>query len=270
MATQVAGGKTLPTEIIEQLVSKTDGVPLYVEEMTKSMLESGHLKATNDHYALTGTVASLAIPATLQDSLMARLDRLMTAKGIAQLGAVMGRQFSYELLQAVSGLDEPTLQREVNRLVEVELVYQRGLPPHASYTFKHALIQDAAYESLLRSTRQGYHRRIAEVLEEQFPETAENQPELLAYHYTEAGINEQAVGYWHKAGWKAIQHSAYVEATRYLTTGLDVLRSLPETSGRFLPELDLLSALGPALMATKGYASSEVENVYNRAQELCQ
>ena len=153
MATQVVSRKTLPVEIIEQLVDKTDGGPLYVEEMTKSVLELGVLKEANGHYELSGPISSLSIPVTLQDSLMARLDRLMTAKVVAQLGAVMGRQFSYELLQAVSQLDEATLQRELRRLVEAELLYQRGLPPQATYTFKHALIQDTAHESLLHSTR---------------------------------------------------------------------------------------------------------------------
>jgi predicted ATPase len=164
MAQHVAGDKALPGDIIPQLVDKTDGVPLYVEEMTKALLESGHLKDIEGRYELTGTRPALAIPATLQDSLMARLDRLATAKGIAQLGAAVGRQFSYELLQAVAQLDETTLQRELGRLVEAELVYQRGLSPQATYVFKHALLQEAAYQSLLRNTRQQYHQHIAQVL----------------------------------------------------------------------------------------------------------
>src|SRR5262249_16202487 len=143
---------------------------------------------------LTGSFSAFAIPATLQDSLMARLDRLVTAKAVAQYAAVIGRQFAYDLLSTVSQLDAATLQRDLGRLVEAEIVYQRGLPPQATYTFKHVLIQDAAYESLLRSTRQNYHQRIAEVLEAQFPETTEGQPELLAHHCTEAGLIEQAVG----------------------------------------------------------------------------
>src|SRR5207249_8619761 len=175
------------------------------------------------HYELTGSFSALAIPATLQDSLMARLDHLISAKGIAQLGAAIGRQFSYELLQAVSQLDEATLQRELGRLVEAELVYQRGLPPQATYTFKHALIQDAAYESLLKSTRQHYHQRIALVLEAQFPETTEGQPELLAHHCTEAGLVAQAVGYWHQAGQRASERSAHVEAIAHLRQGLALL-----------------------------------------------
>src|SRR4029077_3538772 len=146
---------------------------------------SGQLKALDGHYELTGSLATFAIPATLQDSLMARLDRLVTAKGIAQLAAVIGRQFAYDVLSTVSQLDEATLQRELGRLVEAEIVYQRGVPPQASYIFKHALIQDAAYASLLKNTRQHYHQRIAQVLEEQFPETVEAQPELIAHHLTE-------------------------------------------------------------------------------------
>jgi class 3 adenylate cyclase len=199
MAEQVAGGKNLPEEVLQQIVEKTDGVPLFVEEMTKAVLESGVLKETDGYYELVASLTSLTIPATLQDSLMARLDRLVTAKAVAQYASVIGRQFSYELLQAVSQVDETMLQHELSRLVEAELVYQRGLPPQATYTFKHALVQDTAYASLLKSTRQKYHQRIAQVLEEQFPETAESQPELLAHHYTEAGLNEQAVGYWHRA-----------------------------------------------------------------------
>jgi class 3 adenylate cyclase len=200
VAQHVAGGKGLPTEIVQQLVDKTDGVPLYVEEMTKSLLEAGHLTETNEHYELTGTVASLAIPATLHDSLMARLDRLVTAKGIAQYAAVIGRQFAYDVLATVSHLDAATLQRELGRLVEAEIVYQRGVPPQSTYVFKHALIQDAAYQSLLKSTRQQYHQRIAQVLEAQFPATTQAQPELLAHHYTEAGLTEPSVTYWYKAG----------------------------------------------------------------------
>ena len=159
MAERVARRKKLPDEVLQQIIEKTDGVPLFVEEMTKAVLESGVLKETNEYYELAGSFTTLAIPATLQDSLMARLDRLMTAKVIAQLGAVIGRQFSYELLQAVSQLDAETLRKELNRLVESELIYQRGLPPQATYLFKHALVQDTAYQSLLRSTRQAYHRR---------------------------------------------------------------------------------------------------------------
>src|SRR2546425_4030995 len=193
LVNRMTDGKTLPHEVLHQIIAKTDGVPLFIEEMTKAILESGHLKAVDGHYELIGSFSTFAIPATLQDSLMARLDRLVTAKAVAQYAAVIGRQFSYELLQAVSQLDTITLQRELGRLVEAEIVYQRGLPPQSTYVFKHALIQDAAYQSLLKSTRQGYHQRIAQVLVEQFPETAETQPELLAQHFTEANLIERAI-----------------------------------------------------------------------------
>src|SRR5262249_18618306 len=181
---------------------------------------------------LTGSFSTFAIPATLQDSLMARLDRLVTAKAVAQYAAVIGRQFSYELLSTVSQLDAATLQQELGRLVEAEIVYQRGVPPQATYMFKHALIQDAAYESLLKSTRQHYHQRIAQVLEEQFAETAEAEPELLAHHFTEAGLTEKAVHYWYHAGQRASERSAHVEAIAHLRQGLELLTTLPETSER--------------------------------------
>jgi predicted ATPase len=270
MVTRVTGGKSLPGEIIQQLVDKTDGVPLYIEEMTKAVLESGVLKELDGQYEFAGPLSSLAIPSTLQDSLMARLDRLMAGKMIAQLGAVIGRQFSYEVLQAVSQLDEITLQRELGRLVEAELVYQQGTIPHATYLFKHALVQDIAYESLLRRTRQQYHAHIAHVLETRFPQTSEAQPELLAHHYTEAGLHEQAVGYWQKAGEHSIQHSAYVEAICHLTKGLEVLQTHPAMPTRIHQELGLQILLGQALIVTKGQAASEVGHAYHRAQELCQ
>ena len=210
IVTRLTDGKTLPQEVLVQIVEKTDGVPLFVEELTKAILELGHLKEVEDHYELTGSLSAFAIPATLQDSLMARLDRLMTGKVIAQLGATIGRQFSYALLQAVSQLNDRTLHEELHRLVEAELLYQRGLPPQATYVFKHALIQDAAYQSLLKSTRQHYHQRIAQVLEAQFFEMAETQPALVAYHYTEAGLIEHAIPYWQRAGQQASDRSAHL------------------------------------------------------------
>ena len=199
LADRVTGGKPFPTEVMQHLVEKSDGIPLFVEEMTKTVLESAILTADERKYVLTGPVSAMAIPATLQDSLMARLDRLVTAKGLAQLGATLGRHFSYALLQAVAQLDEETLQRELQRLVTAELLYQRGVPPQATYLFKHALIQDVAYQSLLKSTRQHYHQRIAQVLEARFPEVVATQPELLAHHYTAACCTERWC-YWQRAG----------------------------------------------------------------------
>src|SRR5918999_735879 len=205
---RVAHGKALPPDVIEQVVAKTDGVPLFVEELTKMVLESGLLQEREARYELTGPLPPLAIPTTLHDSLMARLDRLAMVKSLAQLGAALGREFSYELLQAVSPWDEGTLGRGLHQLVAAEFLYQQGLPPEATYRFKHALIQEAAYQSLLRSTRQQYHQRIAQVLEARFPERCETQPELLAYHSTEAGLAEQAIGYWYTAGQRAHERSA--------------------------------------------------------------
>ena len=266
----ITEGKSFPNEVIQQIIAKTDGVPLFIEELTKAILESGQLKALDGHYELIGAFSTFAIPATLHDLLMARLDRLVSAKGIAQLAAVIGRQFAFALLHAVSQLDAATLQRELERLVEAELVYQRGVPPQSTYVFKHVLFQDAAYESLLKSTRQQYHQRIAQVLEEQFPETAEAQPELLAHHYTEAGLTEKAVSYWHKAGQSAVQRSAHVEAIAHLRQGLALLQTLPETVERTQREVDLLIALGASLIATKGQADPEVQQTYTHARQLCQ
>jgi class 3 adenylate cyclase/predicted ATPase/energy-coupling factor transporter ATP-binding protein EcfA2 len=267
---RLTDGKILPPEVMQQIVEKTDGVPLFVEELTKAILESGQLKAFDGHYELIGSLSTLTIPATLQDSLMARLDRLVTAKAVAQYAAVIGRQFAYDLLSTVSQLDAATLQRELVRLVEAEIVYQRGLPPHATYIFKHALIQDAAAQSLLKTTRQHYHQQIAQVLEAQFPATAETQPELVAHHYTEAGLMEQAGRYWHKAGQSAVQRSAHVEALAHLRQGLALLQTLPETPERIQREVDMLIALGASLLAVKGYAASEVGETYTRARLLCE
>ena len=267
---QVAHSKGLPPEVIEQIVAKTDGVPLFVEELTKMVLESGLLQEREDRYALTGPLPLLAIPATLHDALMARLDRLAAVKALAQLGATLGREFPYALLQAVSPWDEATLRRGLHQLVEAEFLYQQGLPPQATYRFKHALIQDAAYQSLLRSTRQQYHQRIAQALEAQFPETVAIQPELVAHHYTEAGCYAQAVGYWQQAGQRALQRSANVEAIAHLRQGIALLTTLPDTPARVQAELTIQTTLGPALMATKGYAAPEVAAAYHRARELCQ
>jgi len=184
MITQLAGGKALPAEVVHYIVTRTDGVPLYVEELTKMLLESDLLREEADHYALAGTLSGLAIPATLQDSLMARLDRLPMVREVAQLGAVLGREFAYEMLKALAAVEESTLQERLGQLVSAELLYQRGRPPNARYIFKHALIQDAAYASLLKRTRQQYHQQTAQMLEAEFPETVEAEPELVAHHMT--------------------------------------------------------------------------------------
>jgi|RhiMetdeSRZDD1v2_1073273.scaffolds.fasta_scaffold75224_1 class 3 adenylate cyclase/predicted ATPase len=270
LADRVTGGQPFPAEVMQHLVEKSDGIPLFVEEMTKTVLESESLTADNREHVRTGLSSAVSIPATLQDSLMARLDRLVTAKGLAQLGATLGRHFSYALLQAIAQLDEETLQRELQRLVTAELLYQRGVPPQATYLFKHALIQDVAYQSLLKSTRQHYHQRIAQVLEARFPEVVATQPELLAHHYIAAGCTEQAVHYWQRAGEQASDRSAHLEAINHFTTGIELLKTLPETPERTQQSLTLHIALGAALLVTKGHTAPEVEHAYTQAYALCQ
>jgi len=266
---QLLVGKPLPPEVVEQIVSKTDGVPLFVEELTRMVLESGLLREQTDRYVLDGPLPALAIPATLQDSLTARLDRLADVKTVAQLGATIGRTFSYALLRAVSRLDETTLQHELVRLVDAELLHQRGVPPDAVFIFKHALIQEAAYNSLLKSTRQQYHERIARTMIEQFAAEAEAQPEIVANHYTAAGIPGEAVTWWHRAGQRAVQRAAYTEASSHFGKGLEVLAGLPESAQRAHTELGLQIALGYALIPVKGWASTETAAAFTRAGDLC-
>jgi predicted ATPase len=251
------GGKALSPKVVQQIVSKTDGVPLFVEEVTKTVLES------------VESIGS-AIPTTLHDSLMARLDRLGSAKEIAQMGAAVGREFDYALLQAVSSLNGEALQQGLKQLVTAELVYQRGLVPQAHYLFKHALIQDTAYQSLLKSTRRQYHTKIAQVLQEQFPATTEAQPELVAHHYTEAGLSTQAIPHWQRAGERATQRSANAEAISHFTKGLELLKTLPDAPEHTQQELTLQLALNGALIFVKGFTAPEVEKTVARARELCQ
>jgi predicted ATPase/class 3 adenylate cyclase len=266
---RVVRDKSLPDEVAAQIVARTDGVPLFVEELTKAVLESGLLKDAGDHYELAGPLPPLALPSTLHDSLLARLDRLAPVKEIAQIGAALGREFSHALLAAVADRPEPELTAALDQLVTAELVYRRGAPPDVTYSFKHALVQDAAYGALLKSRRQQLHARIARVLEEQFLEIVETQPELLAQHCTGAGLTEQAIAYWEKAGERAIQSSANAEAIERLSKALALLETVPETPDRIRRELALQTRLGPAVHAVKGFASPEVEIVYNRARELC-
>jgi class 3 adenylate cyclase/tetratricopeptide (TPR) repeat protein len=219
----VTSEKPLPPEVLDQIISKTDGVPLFVEELTKMVLDSGLLQERGGRYELTGPLPPLAIPSTLQDSLMARLDRLGSVREVAHLAATIGRDFSYDLLHAISPLDDSNLPNAMTALVDAEVLYQRGLLPQARYFFKHALIRDAAYESLLKSRRQQIHSRIARVLEEQFPETVEGQPELIAHHYCQAGLAGQAIPYWKKAGEQALKRAAFTEAINYFTQALSFL-----------------------------------------------
>jgi class 3 adenylate cyclase/predicted ATPase len=269
MLVEQVTGKMLPPELVEQIAAKTDGVPLFVEELTKAVLESGLLKEAGDRYVLAGPLPPLAIPSTLHDSLLARLDRLAPLKEVAQIGAALGREFSHELLAAVAPLPEDELRHALDRLVAAELVFRRGTAPEASYAFKHALVRDAAYGTLLKSRRQQLHARIVRVLEERFPTMAEAEPELLAQHCTEAGLAERAVGYWYRAGQRALGRSATAEAVAQLGTGLEVLASLPDGPERWEKELGLQVALGGALIATAGYPAPETGRAYARARGLC-
>ena len=268
MVNRVTAGKPLPPAVAEQIVAKTDGVPLFVEELTKMVLESGLLREQDDRYDLTGPLPPLAIPSTLQDSLMARLDRLATVKEVAQLGATLGRTFPYDVLRVVTALDEPTLQHELRRLVQAELLYQRGIPPQATYTFKHALVQEAAYQTLLKSTRQQYHQRIARAIETQFPAEAEARPEFVAHHYTEAGSAAEAVPYWQRASQRAVQRSAYTEAITTFGKALAVLATCPESAERNQRELELQVALGFAVVPVKSWADPDAERAFARARFL--
>jgi class 3 adenylate cyclase/tetratricopeptide (TPR) repeat protein len=269
MVTRVAGGKPMPETVLQQLVANTDGNPLFVEELTKMVMESGLLREVEDRYEPTAPSLTLAIPTTLHDSLIARLDRLGSAKSVAQLAAVLGRTFSYELLQAMSSVDAATLDDALRQLLEAGLVYEQGTRPNLSYLFKHALIQEAAYQSLLRSVRQRHHQRAAETLTTKFPEIAEAQPELVAHHYTEAGLGALAIPYWQRAGERAVGRSANQEAIAHITKGLTLLPQVPEGPHRLQCELALQLGLGAPLMATRGYSAQDVEKVFGRALDLC-
>ena len=268
LVARVTGDKPLPAEVVEQIVARTDGVPLFVEELTKTVLESGLLADAGDRYELAGPLPPLAIPATLHDSLMARLDRLAPVKELAQTGAVIGREFSHELLAAVADRPEAELRSALDQLVSSELVFRRGTPPDATYTFKHALVQDAAYQSLLKSRRLVLHARIASALEDGFADTVEHHPELLAHHLTEAGLVDRAMDFWLIAGRAASAKSANQEAIGHIGTALALLERLPPSQWQADRELDLQIALGAPLIATKGFAAPEVEVAYSRAEHL--
>ena len=266
MVDRVVGDKALPDEVAAQILAKTDGVPLFVEELTRTVLESGLLKEAGDRWELSRPLPPLAIPSTLHDSLLARLDRVAPAKEVAQIGAAIGREFSHALLAAVAHRTEDRLRSVLDQLVASELIFRRGRPPEATYTFKHALVQDAAYGTLLKSRRQQLHARIAHTLEQQT--TAEAQPELLAHHYTQAGLVKEAIRYWYKAARQARERLAMVEAAAQLTQALDLLPGLPNGRGRNQLEFDLQIDLCAALTAIKGGAVPEVERASARAREL--
>jgi class 3 adenylate cyclase/tetratricopeptide (TPR) repeat protein len=268
IVTQVTGGHTLPAEVMNQIVAKTDGNPLFVEELTKAVLEGGILVKDAEGYRLDGPLPPLAIPTTLQDSLMARLDRLAPVKEIGQVGAAIGREFSYFLMREVAGRDEPSLKDALAKLERAELVFRRGEPPEAIYSFKHALVRDAAYESLLKSRRQQLHGQIARKIEEKFPDIVLSQPEIVAHHFAEAGLAEPAVAYWLKAGNLALSRSANA-AVSHLEQGLKLTPRIDNPMLRNKFELLLQTSLGNSLRAIKGWSSDSVKNAYTRALQLC-
>ncbi|MCP3373617.1 AAA family ATPase [Bradyrhizobium cajani] len=270
MVARLSHGKALPPAVLEQIVAKTDGVPLFVEELTRTVLETNLLRDAGDHYALAGPLPPMAIPTTLQESLLARLDRLAPAREVAQVAAAIGREFSHELLAIAAALRESDLQAALDDLVGSGLVFRRGTPPQATYSFKHALVQDAAYATLVRVKRQRLHARIAAALEEHFQGIVQAQPELLAHHYMEAGLAEPAIDYWLRAGQAEIARSATAEAIAQLTKGLELIPVLPDDAPRWRRELELQVALGVALMAAKGWAAPEVGRANARARDLCE
>ena len=269
MIHQLTSGKVLPQEVSEQIIDRTDGVPLFVEELTRTVLDSGLLREESDHYALEGPLPALAIPSTLQDSLMARLDRLGSAREIAQIGSVVGREFSYELIQAVVEQEQSIFDDGLEKLVDSGLLIQSGTLSSASYIFRHALIQDTAYASLLINRRRELHARIAKILVERFPELIQVRPELAAYHYSEAGLAESAISHWQKAGTQANRRSVYVEASVHLSTALSELNKLSESDVRDQWKLEILVESITPVIAIKGYACPELEGIYRQALALC-
>ncbi|HEC20740.1 MAG TPA: adenylate/guanylate cyclase domain-containing protein [Gammaproteobacteria bacterium] len=269
MIKQLCGQKMLPVEVFNEIINKTDGIPFFVEEFTNAVLRSSLLQEKDSHFELNHDMAQLGIPSTLQDSLMSRLDDLGEDKELAQLSATLGREFTYELLHAATLQNESSLRAGMGRLINAELFFQHGQPPKAMYRFQHALLREAAYQSLLKRTRQQYHERISTLIKERFPQVVADNPEILAHHYTEAGNPEAALQYWLAAGRYAMQRSANVEAVAHLSKGLALISELPVTPQLNMQELALQTNLGLAIMMSKGYAAPEAEQAYARAYHLC-
>ena len=268
MIDHVVGDKPLPASARQDIVERSDGVPLFVEEMTKAVLEAAGDRETAGSVSTAVPSPSLAVPATLHASLMARLDRLGPAREVAQIGAAIGREFSYALLAAVARRPETELGSSLDRLVQSGLLFRRGMPPDATYLFKHALVQDAAYGALLREPRRALHARIVEILESEFAEIAEGQPALLARHCTEAGLIEKAAGLWGKAAERSLERSALVEATEQFTRAVDQIASLPSTPALRGAQIELQGWLAGALMYAKGFAAPETRAAQEQARLL--
>jgi class 3 adenylate cyclase/predicted ATPase len=268
MITHVTSGKALPKEIADQIIDRTDGVPLFIEELTKSVVESGVLTEAGDHYTATLPVPLLAIPTSLHASLLARLDRLAPVREVAQIAAVLGRQFSHELISAVAPMPRPQLDDGLAQLVRAELIFQRGTAPDAEYTFKHALVQDAAYDSLLKSKRAQWHSKVAQVLEGEFSDAVAHEPELLAHHFTEAGLNNRAVPYWTRAGQRALERVAFAEAVKHLAMALNVNDRLPGSVERDRKELQIRLLLASAYFGWLGWGDMEIQRTLEPVRDL--
>ncbi len=263
-------GAAVPEALVEQIYDRAGGVPLFAEEFTKMVQDSGVLDQVGEGRTGAKALPEREIPTTLQDLVTARLDRMHGEREVALLAAVLGREFSYELLAAAAAVDELTLQFELTKLVQAEILYPKGRPPRCTYLFKHALLEDALYNALVKGKRQQFHRRVAEVLEARFPQTVAMQPELLAHHFTEAGLTETAIGYWLKAGLRSRDRWGYTEAIGHLTKGLELLATLDESPQRDARELELLNPLGAAYQSARGFSAVDVGPVFQRARELCQ
>ncbi len=261
---RITGGKPLPEALLDEIAARTDGVPLFVEEMTKAVIESGLLREEGNAYHLDAPLSALAIPTTLHDSLMARLDRLHPLKEVAQTAAVIGRSFDHRSIAALTALPEAELADAMQRLVEAELIFRRGTPPEASYLFKHALVRDAAYESLLKAKRIALHGRLLEILEAR----GDAAPEIMAQHAETAGQTVKAIDYWRRAGEHALQRSANLEASRHFSQGIELIKSLPASPERDRKEFRLYLGLGPAIRALKGHSASETAQAFSRARDL--
>jgi class 3 adenylate cyclase/tetratricopeptide (TPR) repeat protein len=271
LVTAMTGGKPLPARLVDEILQRTDGIPLFVEELTKAILASGAVEERDGEWQLAGGAAApLEVPATLRDSLTARLDRLGGAKLVAQVGAVLGREFHYAALHAVCELADAELEAQLAALNRAEIVHQRGVPPQSHYVFKHALIQEAAYDTLLKSTRQHYHRRAAAAYVERFPDVVGSRPELIAHHYSRAAMPESAVGYWQRAGEFAVARSGYHEALGHLAAALEQVELLPVDAARKAIELGLRVKIGPALIALKGMSAPETGENYALACALAE
>jgi serine/threonine protein kinase/tetratricopeptide (TPR) repeat protein len=263
-------GCDLPETVVDQIYDRAGGVPLFVEEFTKMVQESGLLDQTSDSGKRFKTLMTHQIPATLQDLTLARLDRIEGNREVAQLAATLGREFSYELLAALANLTDKMLEAKLAHLVQAEILYEKGRPPRSTYIFKHALLQDALYNSLIKDKRQQFHERIARALEARFPQIVKTQPELLAHHFTEAGLVQESIDYWLAAGLRSQEQFANVEAISHFTKGLELLPTLPESPARDLSELQLLNPLGSVYQAALGYAAPEVGPAFARARQLCE